>query len=203
MPLLAERFWSRACVSDVDEAYTRLAASYGRLAEVQLLSLEAESAALLERFGVKHEQLEVVRLLEPIKWYGRLLGEAALAARIDGREMPLSRPYQVDTPLNRPVDALLPESFAARDFVAALQRSDAGLKEACLGLLAVIEAGAFADDLQAPVDRLGQTLTVVLGVLDGSLETEAARRTLQDASLPLGEYVVAIVPGLLDWLAHR
>ena len=202
MPMLAERFWSPALVTDADDAYARLAAVCGRSAELGLLALEPASDALLERFGVRPEQLDAVRLLEPIKWYGRLLGEAALAARLEGREMPQSRPYHVDTPLNRPVDALLPESFAARGFVADLQHSGARVRETCLRLLAVVEAGGFADELEKPIEQLGNALTVVLGVLDGSLKSTDARRALRTAGLPQGEYIVAIVPGLLDWLAE-
>ena len=48
--------------------------------------------------------------IEPIKWYSRLLGEAALRARVAGSTAVVERPYSVDTPLNRVVDYIDPAS---------------------------------------------------------------------------------------------
>lgn len=76
--------------------------------------LEARQRRQLAALGLDDGQVEVAMLLEPVKWYGRLLGAEALEARIAGTEMPQARPYQVTTPLNRVVDLIAPESYSAR-----------------------------------------------------------------------------------------
>ena len=119
MPVIAERLWSAE--PPHDDPVRRLEASLARLAAAGLVGVQATSRRLLLESGVLESQLDAVDLLEPVKWYGRLLGQQALEARIEGSGMPASRPYDADTPLDRPVDALLPESFAAKRFARLLE----------------------------------------------------------------------------------
>ena len=111
MPAIAERLWSAEPPNR--DLRRRLEASLSQVAARGLADVRGTSRKLLLESGVLESQLDTVELLEPVKWYARLLGEQALEARIEGTEMPASRPYDADTPLNRPVDALFPESSTA------------------------------------------------------------------------------------------
>ena len=110
LPAVAERFWSPAETLDVENFYARL----DPLLTLPPFVMTAREARQLQALGLNAEQIAAVRYLEPVKWYARLLGETALAARISGSEMPQARPYDCDTPLNRVVDFLSPESLPAR-----------------------------------------------------------------------------------------
>lgn len=109
LPAIAERLWSPADVNDVPSLYRRLSRLLA-LPDFQLAQKEGDG---LRAIGLNDEEIEVVRLLEPVKWYGRLLGEEALRARIAGREMPQARPYTLSSPLNDIVDLISPESLTA------------------------------------------------------------------------------------------
>ena len=201
MPAVAERFWSiNTPTSDLS---TRLEASLGRLADAGLVAVKRTSRELLVASGVSEEQLDVVELLEPIKWYGRLLGEQALNARIQGSEMPQARPYTTDTALNRPVDALLPESFAAQRFARLLGANQPILRSECTRLLGICARGGFPAELRGPVGQLVELLETVLAVLDGRIETTAASDRVAAAAKPCGEYINAIAPPVQAWLTIR
>lgn len=206
MPAIAERFWF------VEEApgsawphatlNMRLQASLERLAELGMLDIRKISRGLLRQFGVAESQLPVVELLEPIKWYGRLLGPEALCARIEGREAPLHRRYRADSPLNRPVDALLPESFAASRFAALLNGAQAPLRQECQRLLALCQADGLLPELQGPVKQIAALLETVLAVLDGRLQPAAAIEQAAAATQPQGEYIAALGPDVQNWLGR-
>ncbi len=210
MPALAERFWSPAGPGDVDDMYRRLEAVLARLPGWAGVDVAAQSRALLLEAGVQQPWLPLVEVLEPVKWYGRLLGEDALAARLQGREMPQARPYDADTPLNRAVDALPPESLPTRRMAGlcrAEARGDAGAR-AQLEALArswreLPRSGAGPAELEALARELAALSGLVLGVLDGSLAVDEARRRLAAAAAPVGEYLLAPVPVLRRWLDMR
>lgn len=201
MPAIAERLWSVAAPED--DLARRLEASLDRLAAAGLVAVRKTSRKLLKNFGVRESQLDVVELLEPVKWYGRLLGEVALQARIEGSEMPRARPYRTDTALNRPVDALLPESFAAARFARLLQVEKTRLRQECSRLLGICRAGGFAPDLEGAVGKLAALLAVVLDVLDGCVEYAEALDRVATAAEPAGEYIVAIAPPVRAWMIAR
>ena len=206
MPAIAERFWSaetapgpawpRATLN------MRLQASLERLAELGMLDIREISRGLLRQFGVAESQLPLVELLEPIKWYGRLLGPEALRARIEGREVPLHRRYRADSPLNRPADALLPESFAAGRFAALLNGAPAPLRQECQRLLALCRAEGLLPELQGPVKQIAALLETVLAVLDGRLQPAAAIEQAAAATQPQGEYIAALGPDVQHWLGR-
>ena len=201
MPVIAERLWS--VEAPEDNLAGRLEASLDRLAASGLVSVKQTSRRLLKTFGVRESQLDVVELLEPVKWYGRLLGEVALKARIEGGEMPGARPYRTDTPLNRPVDALLPESFAAARFARLLKSDENPLHQECGRLVGICKAGRFAPELEGPVGKLAGLLTVVLDVLDCRIGYDEALGRIATAAEPSGEYIVAIAPSVRAWLTAR
>ena len=107
LPAVAERLWSQG---PVDDLYERIEQLLSRTPFNTPQCQQNDLAAL----GLSEEQVQVAMWLEPVKWYGRLLGQTALEARIAGSEMPQARPYQIDTPLNRVVDFVAPESLSAR-----------------------------------------------------------------------------------------
>lgn len=198
MPALADRFWTN------QEAPKNLAAcleaSLNRLAEAGIVDVQGRSRELLRAFGVGERQLAVVELLEPVKWYARLLGETALKARIQGATMPQARPYQADTPLNRPIDALLPESFAAARFKGLLAQGGAPLIEECQRLQTVCEETGLPQELIAPLQSLALVLKTVIDHAQGRIDADAARRQVARGGEPQGEYLVAIAPMVEEWL---
>ncbi len=201
MPVIAERLWSveipRGGIVE------RLEASLDRLAGTGLADVKRASRRLLGESGVADAQLDAVELLEPVKWYARLLGEQVLKARIEGNEIPTPRPYDVDTPLNRPVDALLPESFAAQRFARLLESGGEPLRDECKRLLAICRSENVLPELEAPLGNLAELLSTVVDVLEGSGERATACATAAAAATPSGEYIVAVAPAVAAWLERR
>ena len=184
LPAVAERLWSPASCTDVDSMYRRLQACWLSLPEDPELTARRN----LHEMGFSADQISLLSLLEPVKWYGRLLGEQALRARLAGSEMPKARPYQVDTPLNRVADFLPPESLAARR----------------LDELTLLDSATRVKDLMAcwPDDKPKGELSAVLAALAQgadmllSLESDActlvdARHRLSALDVAYGEYVAA------------
>ena len=184
LPAVAERLWSPASCTDVDSMYRRLQACWLSLPEDPELTARRK----LQEMGFNADQITLLCLLEPVKWYGRLLGEQALKARLAGTEMPKARPYQADTPLDRVADFLPPESMAARR----------------LDELVLLDSATRVKDLMErwPHDKPKGELSAVLAALDQgadvllSLESDActladARQRLSALDLSYGEYVAA------------
>ena len=132
--LVTPRLWSRLPVAAAlywqpeppqpRNAAPLVNAANRMLAEAGILDMEADVRTLLERFGVPRAFHDLVTLLEPVKWYARLLGPEALAARLRGTEMPQARPYDANTPLARVADALVPESCSAVALSSAFDADD-------------------------------------------------------------------------------
>ena len=72
--------------------------------------------------------------------------------------------------MNRPVDALLPESFAAKRFARLLGDGGEPLRDECERLLAICGSGDFLSELEAPLGKLADLLSTVVDVLDGRAE---------------------------------
>lgn len=208
MPALAERFWSPAEVRDVADMRRRLRGSLAVLAATGI-DIRAQSRAFVTRAGVAPAWLPLIAQLEPVKWYARLLGADALAARLAGREMPLARPYHADTPLDRVADGLLPESFAALDLAALCARVDAGDGEARAALSTLVQTwmalpteGAGPAELAPLAARLAEVGALLDALLERRIDRAHALQALAPAAEPVGEYVLAAVPVLLEWLGR-
>jgi hexosaminidase len=105
---VAERLWSAQEVRDADDMYRRLAKLSERLEWAGLEHLRSYHL-MLERLrgGTEVQALRVLAdVLEPVKGYAR----------------PHTRHYETSTPLNRLVDAVRPESDAARIFSGRVER---------------------------------------------------------------------------------
>lgn len=209
LPALAERFWSPAACRDEADLYRRLPGFLESLRRLAGIDVHGQSRALLERAGLEPAWQPLAAVLEPVKWYGRLLGEEALAARLRGREMPLARPYDADTPLDRVVDGLFPESLEVRRLEALCAAAASGDETAARELLTVSalwaglpETGAGPRELDPLAARL-KALGIALGdVLEGRCEASTVLSSLDAAGAPVGEYLLAVVPCLQRWLPH-
>ncbi len=197
LPAVAERLWSSADTTDVAFFYRRLEPLLYN-APFCVPKMETQRLAGL---GLSAQQIDLVRLLEPAKWYGRLLGETALRARIEGKEMPQARPYGVQTPLNRVVDFISPESLSAR----ALSAGTWSQWQTCARFWITIEVESFPEDTRAALDALVQVGQMILGQSSEPRFSESFNGAeLLDLYGPHnGEYMLAVIPSLLAWLSER
>jgi len=156
-----------------------------------------------------------------VKWYARLLGHEALAARLAGTEMPQSRPYGVHSELHDVADLISPQSYRAAEFAARLarwQRAALGSADRNL-LMAMVESwgaqsavvgklalrGALAEQLTTLAERLGEFADCIdkdlLGQDLSPLTTQRLARLdaaqLTEWQMPAGELMLAVVAPLL------
>lgn len=108
-PAIAERLWSVVDNNEVDSMYERLSVSLHRLPVLGL-----PDVLNTQQIHPCTELKPLFEMLEPVKWYGRLLSMELVRARAEGRdESAYSRPYNQQTPLNRVVDRIPAESLSA------------------------------------------------------------------------------------------
>jgi hexosaminidase len=222
LPGLAERFWSPRATVDAADMYRRLAQQTPLLAGFAGVDIPVRQAGLFASLGIGAVELTRLRdlldALEPVKWYARLLGEAALRARVAGSTERVQRPYAVDTQLNRVVDYLEPASLWVTSFAAAVRQlmtvpDDAKARRAVLDAAArwrrqrdvVQQLGARVPAIAELVplsERLAQLADVVTARLDGPVG-ESERGVLAQAAEPVGELLIAVAPILAPWLDQR
>jgi hexosaminidase len=219
LPALAERFWSPEQITDPADMQARLSSSRRLLASIDI-DLAAKRDRLLERAGLAPTWWPLAEQLEPVKWYGRLLGAEALAARIAGREMPLARPYQADTPLDRVVDALPPEALGAEGLRALAARALTNLSatatvrgredesaRTALSALAIswrdLPSAGTPSELEPLAHALIEVGGIVVDVLEGRITAAKAQRALAPLAQPQGEYLLSCVPILVRALAAQ
>ncbi len=206
MPAIAERFWSDASVRDVDDMYRRLAASHDSLARTGIADLAAVTDRGLAQLGLsaadRADLAPLIDVLEPVKWYARLLGPAAMAQRAARQaEDPSARPYDTTTGLTRVVDLLPPESLAARRLAAetevrALRATAAGWRRQ----RARVRRLAPRHPEIAELDGVSASLRDLAHSMERHLDGHPA--TVPEAALrPHGEYVLAVGAGLADRFA--
>ena len=182
MPAVAERLWCAEVdpTRDLDGFYDRL----------------AETRSFLDRLGIVREDRAsvqvspgirpLVEMLEPVKWYRRLLG-TEYERRVNGLGGSADeRPYDVLTPLDRIVDRLAPESLASRRAEADLARGapmDAWTTGWRSQRVALVQIPA----LQAELGAASDALAALADVVDGKASTDPA--TLAG---PFGEYLLPV-----------
>jgi hexosaminidase len=219
LPAIAERLWSPRSVRDESDMYLRLGALRGALAAYADVDIEARQRAQFAALGVDATELGALRdlldAIEPVKWYARLLGEAALRARVSGAVGAVARPYDVDTPLNRVVDYIDPASAWAWRFNAAVRAHIDGsadgedrrlLEEAAAGWRrqrdVVKTVGARVMQI-AELDEISARLAPLADVVEAALAGRAGdahRAKLAHAQQPVGELVIAVTTSLDEWL---
>ena len=219
LPAIAERLWSPRSVRDESDMYLRLARLRVSLVAFADVDIAQRQRTLFAGLGVSSAELEALRDLfdavEPTKWYSRLLGGAALRARVAGSTAVVERPYSVQTPLNRVVDYIDPASEWVPRFNSAVR--------------AVIDDSADVEDLRfieataarwrrqrdvvrtiggrvpaiAELDSISESLARLADVVDAALEdevTDVHRVALAQAKEPVRELLIAVTPVLDEWL---
>ena len=178
MPAIAERFWGTA---DGADPLPRVVATRRALATLGIVPADQAPADTPE------ELAPLVEMLEPVKWYRRLLGAANFARRINGIGGDAeARPYTAATPLNRPVDRIAPESWASRAAEADLAagRPMAGWTARWRGQR---EALARHPAWQAELGPASAALAAIADIVDG--KSTAAPLPLAG---PFGEYLLPV-----------
>ena len=178
MPAIAERFWG---TGDGGDPLPRLIASRRALAVLGVIP-EDDAAAH------EHEALApLVEMLEPVKWYRRLLGEANFTRLVNGlgsADQP--RPYDAATPLERLADRLPPESMASRRAEADLA-AGRSMRGWIAGWRAQRAALANHPARQDELAAASQALAALADIVAGASDAPAA-----PLAGPFGEYLLPI-----------
>ena len=219
LPAIAERLWSPRSIRDEADMYRRLALMRPVLAAYADVDLGARQEDAFARLGVSSAELRALRdlfdAIEPVKWYARLLGEAALRARVAGSTAAVERPYSVATPLNRVVDYLDPASEWVPRFNAAVRAIFNGSADAADRRLVVEGAAGWRRqrdvvrvvgervpaiaELSAISTHLARLADVVDAALTGSV-AQSHRMILSEAKPAMNELIIAVTPVLDEWL---
>ncbi len=203
LPAVAERFWSRQMSTLVDLS-ARSAGFVKRQALLEHFDLVQVQQTGLVAAGCSSADIALTELLEPVKWYARLLGETALRARLSGSEMPQARPYQVDTPLNRVIDYLLPESPSAAGLLDWLRSTGRAERESRWGQWRSLgQSVHLLAELQPLADNLNALATILFDFESASLSAGATLDALQRLREPQGDYLLAVVEPLAQWLHEQ
>jgi hexosaminidase len=206
---IAERFWSPQSVTDVNSMYARLRPTNYWLEWLglrQRTSLELMRQRLADP-GSYRSLDGFASILEPVKGYGR------------GAEK-----YATNTPLNRLVDSIAPESTAAREFRNAVdefltqpvtQRNSQGLRKQlsewsddARAVRPLFQANSLLNEnlpLDDAVVALCQTGTEALLALDPATQTgntrdsawkQQAAMVAKDGSTRKGDILIPIAPAI-------
>lgn len=182
MPAIAERLWGSAGGGD---PLPRLVASRKALAR---LGIVPEDRAAIDAYP---SLAPLVEMLEPVKWYSRLLGTANMTRRMNGLGGDAEpRPYDADTPLTRLVDRVAPESLASRRAEADLAAGRC-MARWITGWQAQREALRDYPHLRAELDAPSQALAILADIVagDASARRPAATRALAG---PFGEWLLPV-----------
>jgi hypothetical protein len=206
--------------------YRRLDVVQRALAAAGIVDVRANVVVQISRMGLNALELEgicpLIDMLEPVKWYARLLGMDVLAARTSGMgESALSRPYDADTPLNRVIDIIPPESMAARRVAALLASNQDGeteleLRELTYGWRRQRDWIVLLRDRHpaiAELEEVSETLFSLAQALDdfldgGDRELDGGDRELkggereipEHATEPHGELLVAVAHHVIEYI---
>ena len=191
LPVIAEQFWrGDAAMSDGEQ-----------LPSGELLGRLSKTRHTLAGLGIVPEDVDVLRefpdlaplleMLEPVKWYRRLLGEAVFQARMSGLGGgDDQRPYDVATPLNRIVDRIAPESLASRRAEADLANG-ADMTPWLAGWRTQRDALNNHPELATELRAVSDALATVADVIAGASAVNPA-----DLAGPFGEYLLPIAYAL-------
>ena len=185
LPAIAEQFWHSDAATSGGDLLGRLSKTRGALAG---LGIVAEDRDVVDEFP---DLAPLVEMLEPVKWYRRLLGEAVFQARTSGLgEGNEERPYDVGTPLDRIVDRIPPESLASRRAEADLARG-ADMTPWLAGWRAQRAALNNHPDLLPELGAVSDALATVADVIAGASNADPAH-----LAGPFGEYLLPIAYAL-------
>ena len=178
MPAIAERFWGTA---DASDPVPRLAATRRALATLGIVPEDRAASFAPEALA------PLVEMLEPVKWYRRLMGDANFTRRVNGLGGDAEpRPYNADTPLNRLVDRLPPESMASRRAEADLA-AGRDMRRWIAGWRAQRDALDDHPALRAELGAASDALAALADIVAG--ESDAPATPLAG---PFGEYSLPV-----------
>ena len=188
LPVIAEQFWCGDAATSGGEGQPPASDLLGRLSKTRRtlagLGIVPEDVDVLREFP---DIAPLIEMLEPVKWYRRLLGEAVFQARMSGLGGgDDERPYDVTTPLNRIVDRIPAESLASRRAEADLARG-ADMTQWLTGWRAQRDALNNHPALLAELREVSDALVAVAQVVAG--ESDADANALAG---PFGEYLLPI-----------
>jgi hypothetical protein len=204
LPVLAERFWSAASVNDLNSMYERLVSIHEVLVAINIVDMKQRVRSQLSDLGLNETQIDMMEMIEPVKWYARLLGQQALNARIEGREMPQARPYDTSSALNRAADFLPPESLAARPLTALIESAFQGDTHALEDITDLCgdwqgqSNHPWPEELRAIVTSLNTALATVVDYCKQEIDARTAREHFAAVAQPQGEYVLGLP--VQNWL---
>ena len=207
LPAVAERFWSATAAEEIGR---RQDAFQDLVLPLAGIDLRATTTERWRSLGVTAPWDALLEMLEPVKWYARLLGAEALAARLAGSEMPQARPYDLRSTLDQLIDHLPVESRTARhvaELCLASERGDGEGETARAELRAHTArwralAGA-SEDAPAGLGSLALKLGRLADLIEQRLAgTPAAESELAELLVPAGEFMLAQPPALHRWLAQ-
>ena len=185
LPAIAEQFWRGDTATSGGDLLGRLSKTRSALAG---LGIVAEDRDVVDEFP---DLAPLIEMLEPVKWYRRLLGEAVFQARTsglgDGND---ERPYDVGTPLDRIVDRIAPESLASRRAEADLAHG-ADMTPWLAGWRAQRAALNNHADLLPELGAVSDALAAVADVVAGANNADPAH-----LAGPFGEYLLPIAYAL-------
>ena len=186
MPAIAELFW-RPAEADIaietatGDLYRHMAASRSLLAK---LGIVAEDRAAIDSYP---DLTPLIEMLEPVKWYRRLLGESGFVRRVQGIGVGAQvRPYDVTTRLDRIVDRIPPESLASRRAEADLA-AGASMRGWLAGWRRQREALDNHPELLAELGAVSAALATLADVLDGKSDAD-----VEGLAGPFGEYLLPV-----------
>ena len=190
LPVISNRFWNGGGGFDIDSIYKEADNCYEHL---ETLGYSDLRTVVLNQS--ENPLKPLLSMLEPVKWYGRLLGSERLRLRSEGGdETGLSRPYDTDTPLNRWIDRIPPESLATRDFSAAYERDEdvSRWTTAWREQLEHCESAKVVDDSINELIPASRALAKLADMVDGAALLET------NMSGPFGEYVLPVADEILQ-----
>jgi hypothetical protein len=203
LPELAERFWSQPDDTIAESLPERAVCfRHGSLINCGI-DLDRQLNSRLDDLEIKGVWQDIARLLEPVKWYGRLLGEQALAARLAGAEMPQARPYGTHTPLDQLPDLLPPasESWYRLEQLTGTPANVSTGRDELLGVLGSWRQAAAAVSQPLPLQPFLPLLIVLAQCIENRLNGQSATAAeLDQIGTPQGELMLSIPPGFRGWL---
>ena len=181
MPAIAERFWNGSA-SDAKGIYASAEATRGTLAALGMLP--ADNATLFQDYP---DLARLIEMLEPVKWYLRLLGVREFERRVSGLgSSGAARPYTTTTPLDRIVDRIPPESLATLRAAADLDEG-MSMDPWIAGWRQQRDALERHPDLLGELRDVSDSLVGVADFLDGNPNVD-----LGSLGGPFGEYLLPI-----------
>ena len=105
MPAIADRLWNDGLTKKPKHGYAHQQTATDRLSKLGLPDVAHPPIHACKELGSLFE------MLEPVKWYARMLTPDGVESRAEGDELDLNaRPYNTETRLDRVIDRLPPES---------------------------------------------------------------------------------------------